>query len=475
MLAVAALLAAACGGGRDADVVVVGTEEPAPQESALPGAKTPEVSEPAASSAPPPEVPPPSTTQTIPTGRGGLARCDDVPKLESRLEGTLSGRQNPDPAVMTALLAYGRQQPGTYAGLWIDRDNGGVLMMGFTDDPEPHRAAILARRPSPDDDPEGGGSPITDDRPLGEREDVVIDVVQVRFSETDVRAVQDQMIRAIPGQYWMDLGLDATGYDIERQRVTLYLVNPPEGALEELGDRLPDPSTVCVSITVTPEPPAGPLNVIPDPDVEDPLVTCPGTPAVLYSRLIDPPSIDDVEHPAVDVLRAELETPGGEPLPRGRWVVINIDDDLAIFAALSSSSFGTAAIERRGDRWIFGGHGSGRPCEPVVAMPPGLARVEVRIDPDSPPDPADTTIHLLVTERGCASGREMGDALKGPQIVETDKAVLVAFAVIPVAGSARCPGNPSTSVTIDLSEPLGDRTLYDGLHYPPKPLTAESH
>ena len=147
MLAVAALLAAACGGGRGADVVVVGTEEPAPQESALPAAKTPEVSEPAASSAPPPEVPPPSTTQTIPTGPGGLARCDDVPKLESRLEGTLSGRQNPDPAVMTALLAYGRQQPGTYAGLWIDRDNGGVLMMGFTDDPEPHRAAILARRP----------------------------------------------------------------------------------------------------------------------------------------------------------------------------------------------------------------------------------------------------------------------------------------------------------------------------------------
>ena len=98
----------------------------------------------------------------------------------------------------------------------------------------------------------------------------------------------------------------------------------------------------------------------------------------------------------------------------------------------------------------------------------------MRLDPDSLPDPADTAINLLVTEQGCANSREMGDALKGPQVIETDDAVLVAFAVIPIAGMATCPGNPSTPVTIELSEPLGQRTLYDGVYYPPKPLTAES-
>ena len=71
----------------------------------------------------------------------------------------------------------------------------------------------------------------------------------------------------------------------------------------------------------------GPLDVIPDLDVEDPLVTCPGTPAVRYSRMIDPPSIDEVDHPAVDALRALLDAPLVEPLPRGLWVVISIDDD----------------------------------------------------------------------------------------------------------------------------------------------------
>ncbi len=131
---------------------------------------------------------------------------------------------------------------------------------------------------------------------------------------------------------------------------------------------------MCIGLTTTPQSPPGPLKVIPDLDVEDPLVSCPGTPAVRYSQLINPPSINDVEHPAVDVLRTELDTPGGGPLPRGRWVVINIDDDRAVFAALTPGGFDTATIERRGDRWTFTGEASGHPCEPAVAMPPDDAR-----------------------------------------------------------------------------------------------------
>ena len=86
----------------------------------------------------------------------------------------------------------------------------------------------------------------------------------------------------------------------------------------------------------------------------------------------------------------------------------------------------------------FAGEASGRPCEPAVPLPAGLARVEVRLDLDSMPGADDTAIDVLVTERGCASGREMGDALRAPQVIETDEAVLVAFAVVPVAGGANC-------------------------------------
>ena len=105
-----------------------------------------------------------------------------------------------------------------------------------------------------------------------------------------------------------------------------------------------------------------------------------------------------------------------------------------------------------------------------MPRPPGLARVEVTLAQGALLGPEDTAIHVLVTEHGCSSGREMGDALKGPQVIETDHAVLVAFAVVPIAGFATCPGNPSTAATIELSLPLGQRVVYDGLHFPPKPL-----
>ncbi|MCY4423332.1 MAG: hypothetical protein OXC06_09705 [Acidimicrobiaceae bacterium] len=407
----------------------------------------------------------------VPVGPDGLARCEDIPELRSQLDGTLGGRQNPDHIVEGVLATYAMEHPDTFGGRWIDRASGGVLVLGFTDDPEPHRAAILARRPTPDDYPVvDPPPPITDDRPLGERDGVVVDVVQVRFSEAEVEAMRDRMWRSISREEWREFGLDGTSYDVKRQRVTLYLVNPPEGAIAEIAERIPDPSAVCVDVTRTPQPPEGPLAVIPDLAEEDPLVSCPGTPPVRYSQMINPPSIDEVDHPAVDVLRAELDTPGGEPLPRGRWVVISIDSDRATFAALSEYGFGSAVVERRGDRWIFAGEASGRPCEPVIALPPGLARVEVTLAHGARPEPEDTTVDVLVTEQGCASGREMGDALRGPQVVETDDAVLVAFAVVPVAGMAACPDNPATAVTVELSAPLGQRGVYDGLHFPPEPL-----
>ena len=149
-----------------------------------------------------------------------------------------------------------------------------------------------------------------------------------------------------------------------------------------------------------------------------------------------PPSGGRAEGPA-------STAPLVEPLPRGLWVVISIDDDRATFATLADDSFWVAAVERRGDKW--GPHGTSfqvaranRPSR----FQPGSAGSRSASTPIPMPGAADTTIDLLVTEQGCADGREMGDALKGPQVIETDVAVLVAFAVIPVAGRSHLPGQP---------------------------------
>ena len=130
---------------------------------------------------------------------------------------------------------------------------------------------------------------------------------------------------------------------------------------------------------------------------------------------------------------------------------------------------GNAAGTPTGCWW--GGHElSVTKCENRVVLPPGLGHVAVHLDPDALPDPADTSIGLLVTEAGCTSGRVMGDALRGPQVVETDDTVLVAFAVVTFVGGADCPDNPDGHVTVELSRPLGDRVLLHGVLVPPEPI-----
>ena len=122
------------------------------------------------------------------------------------------------------------------------------------------------------------------------------------------------------------------------------------------------------------------------------------------------------------------------------------------------------------DCWWGGYDLSTTRCENRVVLPPGLAHVAVHLNPAAMPAPADTSIWLLVTEAGCTSGRKMGDALRGPQVVETDDAVVVAFAVVPYVGMANCPDNPDAHVTVELSRPLGARDLLHGVLVPPEPI-----
>ena len=466
ILAAAALVVLGCGAGHEpAEVAVEGTLPATAAEGAAPdGDPAPE----RAAEADPPGTDPPGTQAPA-----GVQHCSDVPKLESLLVGSMSPYQNPDPIVQDVMFTYGMEHPDTFGGLWIDRDNGGVLVAGFTDDPGPHLEALLARAPSPDDiaglDPR---PPITDDRPLGERDDVVIDVIRVRFSDADIGAVMDEVGAAMRGE---DYGLDGMGFDRHRQRVNLYLVTPPDGALDRLAGRLPDPSEVCVYVEIVGEAPDGPLVALPGTGLDDPVVACPDYEAIPSSQLAHLRSIDEIDHPAVDALRAELEAPSGEPLPPGRWVVVDVGYHEAEFAVLSPAGSSAASFERpygKDDgQWRLAGTGWAAPCAPRVPLPPGLAHVEVGLDPEQPPDPQATSIGLLVTREACASGQAMGDALRGPQVSETDDAVLVAFAYVITGGSATCPGNPHEPVTVELAEPLGERAVFDGLHYPPRRLT----
>ncbi len=80
-----------------------------------------------------------------------------------------------------AVTDYGSQFD-TFGGYWLDRDNGGTMMVGFTDDIEQHTAALTALPPSTE------YGDVEDMTPLGRRDDLVLEVVQVTFSERELMA-----------------------------------------------------------------------------------------------------------------------------------------------------------------------------------------------------------------------------------------------------------------------------------------------
>ena len=453
------LVAAACG--------------PAPDDST--GADAPDEAVPTTRASTPPSTtePPPTerpSTDDAATDLGRLVRCHEVPELTTTVEGSLGQFSNPDDEVMGVLVTYRLEHPDTFAGLWIDRDRGGTLVLAFTDDPKPHLEAILARGPSPDDEPVASPRPpIRDPRPLGERHDVSVDVVRALFSDAELMAANDDFWRDRP-PYVLSGSIDTT-----RNRVSIDLIDPTPDQLADLAGRVQLDRT-CVTITVTPTPPAGPLDVLPRAGTD---LSCGGGGhhAFPASALDERVPVGSLTHPAAQALLETLADPPPraaqedieQPPPADGWFLLAIQDDTAVFGRGEEIPIMAAFLDRAGNAWRFSGWTIG--CAPTVTLPEGLHGVRVALDPHHPrPGPDDMSIHLLVTERACASGQAMGDRLRGPQIRETDDEILIAFAVETRFEPATCPSNPSEAVTIELEHSVGSRPIRNGLTYPPSEI-----
>lgn len=72
--------------------------------------------------------------------------------------------------------------------------------------------------------------------------------------------------------------------------------------------------------------------------------------------------------------------------------------------------------------------------------------------------PTSREVPIVVNEVGCASGR----SAEGRIVVEVaygSDAIDIAVGVRPLGGDQECPSNPDTPFTVELTEPLGDRTI----------------
>ncbi|MFD2028589.1 hypothetical protein [Promicromonospora aerolata] len=95
----------------------------------------------------------------------------------------------------------------------------------------------------------------------------------------------------------------------------------------------------------------------------------------------------------------------------------------------------------------------------------------VGLDPDNPPDAASSEVPVLVTEIDCASGKPADGRVRVEHLVELeDRVELVIGVEAPPGDGQNCPSNPPTPFTIELDEPLGNRTLVDVAVYPEREL-----
>ena len=426
-------------------------------------------------------IPSDTAPPTVEEDKGNVAplqSCETVTRLAPTVVGDLAPTANVDHEVMGVLMTFAAENPDIFAGLWIDRDHGGTLVVAVTENAAEHRAALAARGPSPDDvEVISPRPPIADDRPLGQRDDLAFDVVEAEFSEAHLQALQRVVFQAgaLPGAV-MGGGVDPT-----LNRVAFDLVDPTDEDLEALAALTSDGDMACVTITRTVVADLDPLIVIPESEA-DTVLACGGYgPAFRLDTLTDPIPVAAVDHPAAVLMLEVLADPPGNaslvdiiaPMPIGDWFVLDTTgSETATFALDEGTEPGfltVALFENRASGWVFVGWDP--TCDPEVMLPEGANRVDVTFDPAfGRPGPSDTTLHLLVTEQACNSGAAMGDRLRGPQVVVSETEVAVAFAAVSQPGFFNCPGNPSTPVTVELDEPLGDRIVVDGLSFPRRPV-----
>lgn len=172
-------------------------------------------------------------------------------------------------------------------------------------------------------------------------------------------------------------------------------------------------------------------------------------------------------NPMAEALRRHLAMPGPDIdfLPDAGWTLVGVDGSAAEFVAVGADLTMTVVfVSNDGAGWKTSGWGG---CQPEVILGAGLGAAEWTWGGPGVPGPDTQVFDALVTERACASGKSADGRGVGPAIVKSGDTVLVIFAVRPLGGEFQtCPSNPSSRVTVDLGEPLGDRRLLDGGRLP---------
>lgn len=154
------------------------------------------------------------------------------------------------------------------------------------------------------------------------------------------------------------------------------------------------------------------------------------------------------------------------PVEDADWFVLARDGHAAAVATGPWSATGPGKgaqvvyLDHEGAGWKATGWGD---CKLSPWLPDGEQWVKIN-GVSAGRDTREPT--LQVNEMECTSGRDPRPYLRKPTILETGDRVTVSWTSAAPKGVNNCIGSMPVPATVQLSEPLGDRVLYDGSSWP---------
>ncbi len=145
------------------------------------------------------------------------------------------------------------------------------------------------------------------------------------------------------------------------------------------------------------------------------------------------------------------------------WRALARSEDEILYARGRPPQLLTVAVRReRGERWQVVGVSNSRPLRSVRD---GVRASSWRPDPDFPPAPQDSELHLLLTEQTMATGLLAADRLLPAELFSDAQRLLLRLYVKPLEGYVGRTRRHETPVTVRLPEAVGARELVDGALY----------
>ncbi|MEX0864326.1 MAG: hypothetical protein WD269_05555 [Acidimicrobiia bacterium] len=215
--------------------------------------------------------------------------------------------------------------------------------------------------------------------------------------------------------------------------------------------------------------PSGEVIIIPadgelPPDLMVGCFSGPSFPMAVLDRIV--PLSDGDPGGVTEAITSFLLSEEGLFWPQDDWQILNqTESEITLVHEGPGGEISFIFVSHEDDQWRWSGASSGGACPLEYVISSGMNAVDWRLDPSSPAPTAESTeIAVLITERECVGGQEIGDRLVGPQIIMTESVVRLAFAAQPPDGTAfDCQGNPETPLSVVLPEPIGDRELVEGM------------